>query len=77
MLELLCDLVFVGFVVFVAESDAADHPGFEFFLFWFVEVEAQTDESVAFKCVRGEGLVVEYFAAQMGENETLINEVQP
>lgn len=76
MFELLCDLVFVGFVVFIAESDTADHSCLEFFLFRFVQIKAETDERVSLKRVGCESLVVEHFAAQMRDNETFINEVK-
>jgi hypothetical protein len=77
MFELLCDLVFVGFVVFIAESDTADHSCLEFFLFRLLQIKAETDERVSLKRVRSKSLVVEHFTAQMRENETFVNEVEP
>jgi hypothetical protein len=42
-----------------------------------VQIKTETDERVSLKTIRSKSLVIEHFTAQMRENETFINEVEP
>ncbi len=42
-----------------------------------MQIKAETDERVSLKRVRSKSLVIEHLTAQMRENETFINKVEP